>query len=1704
MAPQPPSSDSRRASALRSLLLDITPSVAPDWFGPSREGTFGRAMVEIASRMGEETTRRLDQTARRDLAAFFDAIDIAPDPPQAAEAVAVFSLAENRESPVFAPRRVRLAANVENADVTFETDSALSLTPSRLMDLIAVDSVTDRIERSPETVTIPTQPVEEIESYELVGFVDQGSDIIQLNPSTGVDDGDLLRIGNAAYRVDKIEDGLIRLLDPLEEPADDASPVRKVTAFETYDTRDVQEHSFFVGHESLFNLEQTAQISLCFTPSSVSQRLANLNVSFALWGTVEGETEPAWQPVDQLRASGGVLTLSKDWVGTVDKVDIEGQSNRWLRVSLVDPLEGPNPISISATQLDIRVRSQVPDTRPVAPAPQASGTNTIQAAFTNQSPLAVSGRFLPFGADPLRADVFAVAAPEALSKRGAEVGIDFTVVDESVTIIDVSDSADGGTRAYGVGPNGALQFLPFGNAGERRWQTVEPPEESVEFDNTAIHTATVDAGGGAVNDLVVVADRRGQWWSARIRVDAGTPADPVWHRIATFSDGNGVDGEMTFESIALVPVASSGRAVLVTAGQGAIYALMLDADGDDPEERWQQVTFDRLSGSLPALDKPARFAPIGGNPPAVSADFAEANLILADAVGQLWQVMIDPQRLTGNLYLLDDKRLSASDVLPVASFFDTDQGEALWVAWAAAGDRSVAATQKLGMGSPIPIEFPAGNQTQFSMPSGGRFLIGAPSTVNNERPPTAAIGVDGRGRAVAMVWQQGTQAELTPLPETLTNNPAPTGTFLIPSTSGGAPSVAFAGPSASLYVSSNNVEEADVDVTLHDGVTYTGSIPVDRLILEPAPAEEASIAYDLSTRLRITSGETKVYDLSGVDLLPSQQYRFLQTVISPVGNLQATPQRVTNRDKIRLDVADADTKQNDYLEIEGRAYQIEGVERGVATLRRRLPEDIGDLVEYSTLRIVRSAGGRLRSDDFATLVKINGAAGLVSGSRLVFENATPNVQQIEATATQQPALQPNELWVKVDSAWVVRPPVIDGISRATIAGRPPGSDDWLYEPPSQTATNPELVWEFYDGDGWRLLENLNDSTGNLLTSGSISFQVPETIQPVTIGGRQDYWLRATLVGGDYGQAEKVTTVVPVSEVEGATRETVTFDRSGLRPPEIAAIEARFEQVDVESAESLLVRNNLETIDQTQAAAVPSARFELFNNVASLDRSVSGRALYLGFDKPIGVNPLNLFVDVEDRLGDGSLAAEILSPAGWRNASLLDGTKGMRRRNTVGVFLNDNAAPTQLFGAERYWLRLRPQPDIDNPRHVDIDDEWSPVIRGLFPNAVSVRQARTIDQELVGTSLGEPSLRLALSETPVLPDSLELRVREKLVDEEIENLAREYDAVNQTGISSHRSDRQVAVTLDDVAGTWVLWRRVESFVGLDGDARVYQVDPGSGAVVFGDGRNGKIPPAGRDAIRAFEYQHGGGAVGNVKDWTEMSLRSTLEGVDDIALPVGAVGGADVPTGDETYTGAPDRLRHSGQALTPADFEALAVASSTDIVNACCFFPEKFGDPIRLVIAQRTSQRCPQPTVETVDVVSERLRSKGWGNLTEDALVVEGPQYISVKLRIVIRSQPGQVSQVEENTANALVDFLDPIEGGPSNAGWPFGRGLWKSDILRLVESVDDVEMIESVKIEVCPESKGCADIGPDSIPTDALICALPDNIDVSVEPVEVRL
>jgi hypothetical protein len=149
---------------------------------------------------------------------------------------------------------------------------------------------------------------------------------------------------------------------------------------------------------------------------------------------------------------------------------------------------------------------------------------------------------------------------------------------------------------------------------------------------------------------------------------------------------------------------------------------------------------------------------------------------------------------------------------------------------------------------------------------------------------------------------------------------------------------------------------------------------------------------------------------------------------------------------------------------------------------------------------------------------------------------------------------------------------------------------------------------------------------------------------------------------------------------------------------------------------------------------------------------------------------------------------------------------------------------------------------------------------------------------------------------------------------------------------------------------------------------------------------------------------------------------------------------------------------------------------------------------VTIALRDGTRLPEPSLALRSAVARRLLSAGWGGLPTRRLRIEPPAYVAVAVTVRLRVPAALAAQVEQTATAALVELLHPTDGGPDGRGWPFGRRLWESDVLRTLDGVAGIDRVDGVELTR-------VDGRPlDAMPADGLITAAASDVDVQIEPV----
>lgn len=472
-----------------------------------------------------------------------------------------------------------------------------------------------------------------------------------------------------------------------------------------------------------------------------------------------------------------------------------------------------------------------------------------------------------------------------------------------------------------------------------------------------------------------------------------------------------------------------------------------------------------------------------------------------------------------------------------------------------------------------------------------------------------------------------------------------------------------------------------------------------------------------------------------------------------------------------------------------------------------------------------------------------------------------------------------------------------------------------------------------------------------------------------------------------------------------------------------------------------------------------------------------------------------------------------------------------------------------IGDEFYYLRVR----FESGSY-----DAAPMLQNVALNAVAAEQAvsvgavqtigdRDVEAVLLGESNGAPTQEFTLPEAPVHESSFQLFTFE--------------------------------------GNEWRIWQLRPDF---DASARVdlhYRFDPSLGQVAFGDGENGRVPPAGTPiyaGYRATRAETGNlvahtinqlaGSPHNravVQDFDAVSkrfpvtfrvtdqalLRLGVEGVPEAILkklegiknreiqgeadflrtlkvvlgdepaaryksgifrharsrcdvaqadcigvtnPVPATGGAPAETLAHAIGRAIELMETSQRAVTLQDYETLALQTPgvrlARVAARANLYPSfpclKAPGLIMLIILPYLPVDRPMPSLGLRRMVRTYLvRRRIVGTRVE----VMGPTYRDVAVRAKVRACTGiNKADLRQKIAETLNNFLHPLRGGPDGSGWPFGRDVYRTEILQVIDQVPGVDHVLSLELfaEGCEPQCGNVCL----IPT-ALVAAGQHEIDV---------
>jgi predicted phage baseplate assembly protein len=280
--------------------------------------------------------------------------------------------------------------------------------------------------------------------------------------------------------------------------------------------------------------------------------------------------------------------------------------------------------------------------------------------------------------------------------------------------------------------------------------------------------------------------------------------------------------------------------------------------------------------------------------------------------------------------------------------------------------------------------------------------------------------------------------------------------------------------------------------------------------------------------------------------------------------------------------------------------------------------------------------------------------------------------------------------------------------------------------------------------------------------------------------------------------------------------------------------------------------------------------------------------------------------------------------------------------------------------------------------------------------------------------------------------------------------------------------------------------------LDASARADHdvvLEAQAGIVRFGDGEKGRVPPAGSLILARYgatAAEKGNVAFGRIvrlapslhnaallPETTRSCFDSRIAGGARIHVtnPFAAYGGSAGETLDEAIARAVREIETPERAVTLSDYERLALRTpGTKIARAKA---TAVSGTITVAIVPRLLQVDDSGKVEASDGLKKAVYSYlDRRRMIGSRIEVTAPNLYTISVSARVRAFAGQSKpDLLRRVSEALDGFLDPLSGGPARSGWPFGRDVYRYEVMQVIDEVKGVDKVEELDVTCARGKRG---------------------------------
>jgi hypothetical protein len=315
------------------------------------------------------------------------------------------------------------------------------------------------------------------------------------------------------------------------------------------------------------------------------------------------------------------------------------------------------------------------------------------------------------------------------------------------------------------------------------------------------------------------------------------------------------------------------------------------------------------------------------------------------------------------------------------------------------------------------------------------------------------------------------------------------------------------------------------------------------------------------------------------------------------------------------------------------------------------------------------------------------------------------------------------------------------------------------------------------------------------------------------------------------------------------------------------------------------------------------------------------------------------------------------------------------------------------------------------------------------------------------------------------------------------------------------------TLEDDG--WRTWHLRDDLDSSKPGSTDFLLDPTLGFVGFGDGENGHVPPMGARifaAYRTTRAEEGNLGSFQVKRLAKSPHNEALidrapdirDALKEISNPYAATNGAAAEELARAKGRAVELMDSATRAITVKDYELLAMETpGVDLArvgvrtNLHPAFPclNAPGMITVMILPDSTTER-PSPSAAMRDAVSSFLgRRRPIGT----SIKVVGPRYIEVTVKASVFSTSGvDKARLQREIIFGLDEFFHPLRGGADGRGWPFGRDVFRTEVMQVIHRSNGTDHVSELEIYVDGGYPQCGNV---CLPANGLIASGPHQIEI---------